>query len=156
MSDSDSLYWERIKKFGFFSMVFPLVLLLAGVILERKEFTGLVENYDVGLARIVQYIFFGMGVLIFFFCDGIADFFGSRLFVRDDKTRLQENMSSYVAYTFIMLWLLNMISIFGFIGYIMCSNISWLVIFVALNFSLQTRYFPSESRFNKLIEFVRK
>ncbi|HNS33446.1 MAG TPA: hypothetical protein PKN36_10835 [bacterium] len=155
MSGSEK-YWDKIKKFGFFSMIFPVVLLIAGTILERKGFKGMVENYDTGMARIVQYIFFGIGVFIFFFCDAIADFFANKLFVKNDDTRLQENLSSYFAYIFIVLWLLNMISVFGFIGYIMCSNIIWLALFIILNFVLQTRYFPSESRFKKLIESVKK
>jgi len=156
LSSGNQTYWDRMKKFAFFSMVLPFVLLLSGIILEKQGFTGLVKNYDEGLARIFQYIIFGMGVLIFFFCEGLGDFFANRLFVRNDKTRLQENLSSYFAYTFLMLWMLNMISIFGFVGYLMCSNISWLTIFAILNFSLQTRYFPSEARFNKLIEFTGK
>ena len=148
-------YWNKIKNFGIFSMVIPLLILLISLVLERKGFVGLVENYDVGMARIVQYILFAIGVLIFFFCDSIANFFANKLFVKDNS-RLQENKTSYFAYTFIVMWLLNMISILGFIGYMMCSNISWLVLFVILNFSIQIRFFPSEKRFKKLIEIVTK
>ncbi|MCK9266205.1 hypothetical protein M0P98_04900 [bacterium] len=152
----DTKYWSRIKKFGYFSMFPPFLLFFLGIYLEKHNFIGLVEGYDIGMARIAQYILFGIGVLIVFFNDGISEFFASRLFVQNDDSRLDENKSSYFAYIFIMLFLLNMISILGFIGYIICSNISWLVLFVILNISLQMKYLPSVKRFEKLIQSIKK
>ncbi len=154
--DGSEKYWDRLRTFGLFSSAVPLLLLAAGAIMEKNGFRGMIENYDQGMARIVQYIFFGIGVLIFFFCDSISDFFSNKLFVKNDNTRIQENKSSYFAYVFIVMWLLNVISFFGFIGYLMCSNISWLTLFVILNLALHTRYFPSEARFKKLTGSVKK
>ncbi len=155
MEDTRSLSFGRIKKLGVLSIAFPLIILAAGIILSEKGLTALVEDYDRGMARIVQYLLFGIGIIIFFFCDGISDFFTQRLFVRD-RRRDDENFSSYFAYTFIVLWLLNMISVMGFFGFLICGNLTWLTVFVLLNLSLQIRYFPSQGKFKKLLEAVKK
>jgi len=155
MEDKNSFSFGGIKKLGVLSIAFPLIMLAAGIILSKRGLTALVEDYDQGIARIVQYILFGIGMVIFFFCDGISDFFTQRLFVRD-RGRDGENFSSYFAYTFIVLWLLNMISVMGFFGFLISGNLTWLTVFVLLNLSLQIRYFPSHGKFNKLIEAVKK
>lgn len=147
-------FWVKIKYISSLFMLLPIILVLVGIFLQNKGFTGIIKSYDVGMARIVQYILFGIGVIIFFFCDNISEFFSNKLFVKDDDSRLEENMSSYFAYIFIIMWLLNLISIFGFIGYLMCSNITWLILFAALNFFLQIRFRPSEKKFKKLISSV--
>lgn len=155
MENSNDKYWNRLKQLGVFSTVFPLMILFMSVLLSSKGLTGLVEDYEQGMARIVQYILFAIGVAIFFFCDGISDFFAHRLFV-SDKHREQENLSSYFAYVFIILWLLNMISVMGFIGFLISGNFMWLTVFVILTLSLQMKYFPSQGRFKKLTELVKK
>jgi len=155
MNNSDEKHWSRIRQLGIFSMVFPFVIFFVSVMLSSRGLTGLVKNYEEGTARIVQYILFALGVVIFFFCDGISDFFAHRLFV-SDKEREKENLSSYFAYIFIILWLLNMISVTGFAGFLICGNITWLTVFVILTLSLQMRYFPSSKRFEKLVELAGK
>ncbi len=136
-------------------MVFPLIILITSILLAEKGLPALIENYEQGMARIIQYILFAIGVLIFFFCDGISDFFTHRLFA-SGKQREQENLSSYFAYVFIIMWMLNMISVTGFMGFLICRNLTWLTVFVILNLSLQMKYFPSEGRFKKLLELIEK
>ncbi|MBN1445042.1 MAG: hypothetical protein JW957_02915 [Candidatus Omnitrophica bacterium] len=155
MKNTNSFSFDRIKKLGVFSTAFPFIILAAGILVSRKGMPALVDDYDQGIARILQYVLFGIGVVIFFFCDGISDFFTQRLFVRDGQ-RNEENLSSYFAYTFIMLWLLNTISVMGFFGFLICGNLTWLTVFVLLNLSLQIRYFPSQGKFNRLLETVKK
>jgi len=155
MEDKNSLSFGRIKKLGILSIAFTLIILVTGIILSKKGLPALVEDYDQGIARIVQYILFGIGIVIFFFCDGISDFFTQRLFVWDER-RERENFSSYFAYTFIVLWLLNMISVMGFFGFLICGNLTWLTVFVLLNLSLQIRYFPSQGKFDRLLKTVKK
>jgi len=155
VENKEHLYWSKIRRLGIFSAAFPLIIFVVAVTLYRKGMPPLIVDYSEGMARILQYLLFGIGVAIFFFCDAISDFFANRLFVKD-RQREKENLSSYFAYTFITLWLLNMISTLGFVGFLICGNLTWLTVFVILNFSLQTRYFPSEGRFNKLVETVKK
>ncbi len=155
MENPNDRYWGKIKNLGVFSMVFPLIILIVSILLLKKGLPELVDNYEQGMARILQYILFTIGVLIFFFCDGLSDFFTRRLFVAD-RQREQENLSSYFAYVFIIMWMLNMISLSGFVGFLICRNLTWLTVFVILNLSLQMKYFPSERRFKKLLELVKK
>ncbi len=155
MSNPDNRYWKKIGQLGIFSMVFPFLIMFAGIILANRVSDGLVKNYEQGAARIVQYVLFAIGIMIFFFCDGISDFFANRLFVAD-RQRKDENLSSYFAYVFILMWLLNMISVMGFVGFLICGNLTWLALFVILTLSLQMRYFPSRKRFEKLIELAEK
>jgi hypothetical protein len=155
MENSNDGYWGKIKNLGIFSMGFPLIILIAGILLAKKGLPALVENYEQGMIRIIQYILFAIGVLIFFFCDGISDFFAHRLFAAG-KQREQENLSSYFAYVFIIMWMLNMISVAGFIGFLICRNLTWLTVFVILTLSIQMKYFPSEGRFKRLLELGKK
>lgn len=151
MENTDGKYWEKIKRFAFLSGAFPLLALIAAILLQRSGFEHMVESYDEGMARVIQYVLFFMGVLAFFFCEGISDFLIDKLFVKDDKKMHDENLSSYFAYTFLMLWILNMISVSGFFGFLISGNITWLAVFVILNISLQFKYFPSKARFNHLL-----
>ena len=155
MDTNNHKYWDRIKSMGIAAMVFPLIIMVAGIILSQKGLTGMVEGYEEGLARIVQYILFAIGIALFFFCDGISDFFAQRLLV-NDRQREQENLSSYLAYVFIMLGLLDMISVMGFVGLLISGNLTWMTVFVILTLSLQMRYFPSEGRLRKLLERVKE
>jgi len=155
MENFNDRYWDKIRNLGIFSMAFPLIILIASILLLKKGLPELVDNYEQGMARIAQYILFAIGVLIFFFCDGISDFFAQRLFAAG-KQREQENLSSYFAYVFIIMWMLNIISLSGFMGFLICRNLTWLTVFVILNLSLQMKYFPSSRRFEKLLELVKE
>ena len=155
MENNEERYWDKIKRFAVFSGAFPAIVIIGSLLLQRAGFEHMVESYEEGLARTIQYILFALGIIIFFFCEGLSDFFIDKLFLKDDKNNHSENLSSYFAYTFLMLWLLNIISILGFFGFLISGNITWLAIFVILNMSLQLKYFPSENRLNKLLENIK-
>lgn len=146
--DRDNFLWRNIKISGLVSFMFPVLLMIVGTLMSNNGFTGTVKNYEEGLARFVQYGLFAIGAGIFFFCDGISDFFARRFFAKRNK----ENFTYYGSYTLLILWLLNIISITGFIGFLICGNISWLAVFVILNLSIGVRYLPSRKRMKKLIE----
>jgi len=141
--EKDAL-WKKIKVSGIISFIFPLLLLISGIVLSRNNFTGMVENYEEGAARFVQYILFSIGAGIFFFCDGISDFFLKRFLKKGNKETL------YLSYVLSSLWLLNIISITGFLGFLICGNFSWLTVFVILNISMGIKYLPSHKRMQKM------
>lgn len=137
------------------SVVFPFILVGVAYFLKKNGFKCLISDYEKGSARIIQYILFFIGVAIFFFCDGISDFLAKKIFIKgDDKKVEEENISSYFAYTIIMLWILNIITITGFIGFLICGNISWLVVFLLLNISMVYKYFPSRARFEDILKKI--
>lgn len=140
--------WKRIQIVGALSFLIPLVLLLCGILMKTKGFAGLVENYEEGVARFLQYGLFAIGAGIFFFCDGISDF----LFKRISKRNNKDNLTFYLSYILLTIWLLNIISITAFLGFLICGNISWLTVFVILNLSIGIKYLPSQKRMKKLIE----
>ncbi|MCM8761742.1 MAG: hypothetical protein NC905_07710 [Candidatus Omnitrophica bacterium] len=146
--NKDTHLWKNIKISGTISFMFPLLLMIIGIVLSRNGFTGLVKNYEEGAVRFVQYILFAIGAGIFFFCDGISDFFYKRVSLKDikDKTFL------YLIYILFIMGLLDIISITGFIGFLICGNISWLAVFVILNLSIGIKYFPSRKKMQRLIE----
>jgi len=149
--EKDTL-WRKIKVSGILSFVFPLFLLILGMALSRNGFKGTVENYEEGAVRIVQYILFAIGAGIFFFCDGISDFFLRRFIKKGNK----ETFSIYLLYVLSTLWLLNIISITGFLGFLICGNFSWLTVFVILNISIGIKYLPSHKRMQKILEGIKK
>ena len=140
------------------AVIFPFILLIIAYYMKRNGFKYLIPDYEKGSARILQYILFFIGVAIFFFCDGISDFIANRLFIKNekqDKEIEKENISSYFTYTLVMLWLLNLITITGFIGFLICGNISWLSVFLLLNISMVYKYFPSQRKYINLIGKVK-
>jgi len=151
--DNDRFKILRYISFG--SVIFPFILLVIAYYMKQNGFKYLVPNYEKGNARILQYILFFIGVAIFFFCDGISDFIANRLFIKNekqDKEVEKENISSYFTYTLVILWLLDLITITGFIGFLVCGNISWLSVFLLLNISMVYKYFPSQRKYENLIE----
>jgi len=141
------------------AVIFPVVLLVIAYYMKQHGFKYLIPDYEKGNARILQYILFFIGVAIFFFCDGISDFVANRLFIKNEKQNKEvekENTSSYFIYTLVMLWFLNLITITGFIGFLICGNISWLSVFLLLNISMAYKYFPSQRKYKSLIEKVRE
>ncbi len=140
------------------AVIFPFILLIIAYYMKRNGFKYLISDYEKGSARILQYILFFIGVAIFFFCDGISDFIANRLFIKNekqDKKIEKENISSYFTYTLVMLWLLDLITITGFIGFLICGNISWLSVFLLLNISMVYKYFPSQRKYINLIGKVK-
>lgn len=146
--DKDNYLWKNIKISGTVSFIFPLLLMIIGIILSKNGFTGTVKNYEEGAARFFQYTLFAIGAGIFFFCDGISDFFYKRLFSKDNK----DKTFLYLLYVLFTMGLLEIISITGFIGFLICGNISWLTVFVILNLSIGIKYFPSRKKMQRLIE----
>ena len=148
-------YWKKLRWIGISLIITPLILFFIGYILENGNFNPIVENFEKGMARILQYVLFGFGVVIFFFCDGISDFFSKKLFVsvkgKFEEEEIKKNLLGYTSYTFVMMSIINMISIFGFIGFLICGNLTWLFVFVLLNFSIQFKYRPSPSRLQFLL-----
>jgi len=136
------------------SVLFPFALLIIAYYMKQQGFKYLIPDYEKGSARMLQYILFFIGVVIFFFCDGISDFIANKLFIKNekqDKEIEKENISSYFTYTLVVLWLLNLITITGFIGFLICGNMSWLSVFLLLNISMVYKYFPSQRKYENLI-----
>ena len=133
--------YNRFKKLRYISVgtiIFPFILSIVAYCMKQEGFKYLVPDYEKGSARILQYILFFIGVAIFFFCDGISDFIANRLFIKNekqDKEVEKENISSYFTYTLVMLWLLNLITITGFIGFLICGNITWLFVFLPVSYT---------------------
>ncbi|MCX8082530.1 MAG: hypothetical protein N3D17_03930 [bacterium] len=144
--EKNNLLWRNIKISGIISFITPFLLLIVGVILHKNGFTGIVENYEEGPAKFIQYVLFATGAGIFFFCDGISDFFSKRL-----SSAVKDTTHFYLLYVLFTIWLLNIISITGFMGFLICGNISWMVVFIILNLSIGIRYLPSQRRMQKLI-----
>jgi len=154
MEKIENAKFKILRYISIGSVLFPCILLMIAYYMKQHGFKYLVPDYEKGSARILQYILFFIGVAIFFFCDGISDFFANRLFIKgkkQDKEIEKENISSYFIYTLIMLWLLNLITITGFIGFLICGNISWLSVFLLLNVSMFYKYFPSQRKYKNLI-----
>ena len=146
---------------GVFQMCFPVVLFLIGYFMSKSGFHGKVSNYDEGLARIIQYIFFFLGVGIFFVCDGISTFISRRLIPYrgselNEESKVEENFKGYSTYVVVMMEMLNLITIFGFLGFLICGNLTWLGVFALLNISMLFKYFPSPSRFSFILTQMRK
>jgi len=131
-------------------LLFPLFLILIGKILILKNFSSLVENYEEERMKIVQSFFYFLGLAIFFFCNGFSDFVSKKLFL--NKKNIDEKINSYYNYTFIMLSFLNLISVSGFIGFLICGNFAWLTTFSIINFLSLFSYFPTEKRFKSKVE----
>ena len=149
-------YWRRLKNISMGMMALPVLLLIVAFFLREHGFSGSVEEYDRGVATIVQYILFIIGALIFFFGDGIANFIGGRLipYGRDEldgEEKVREDFQGYMAYTFIVMDLMNLIVILGFVGFLICGNFTWLVVFFLAGFFLLFKYIPSPGRFERLL-----
>jgi len=130
--------------------LFPLLLILIGKILISKNFVPLVENYEEERMKIIQAFLYFLGLGIFFFCNGFSDFISKKLFL--NKKEMSEKINSYYSYTFIMLTFLNLISICGFVGFLICGNFAWLATFSIINFLTLFSYFPTQKRFKNKIE----
>jgi len=148
---NNSCVWKKVRITGVLSYLFPLILLVIGIILAKQGFAGMVKNYEEGTARFVQYLLFAIGIVIFFFSDSVSDFLQKRIFVKDSENKPQ----FYMSYILLSLWLLNIIAITGFIGFLICGNIYWLSVFVILNLAIGIKYIPSQKKMVKLITKVK-
>lgn len=142
--------WIKIKIAGFASLFFPIFLVLIGKILISEGFSHLVPNYEEGKYRVIQEILYFLGLGIFFFCNGVSDFISKRILRREKMDEIKK-LNAYFLYTVFMLEFLNLISICGFIGFLICGNFPWLVVFAIINFLTQFSYFPTQKRFSKFI-----
>jgi len=149
-------YWMKLRIIGISLWIFPLILLLTGYFFKKNGFTGVVKSYEEGAFRFIQYIFFFSGIGIVFFCDSISNFFAKIFFSSIEKGNKNEGKLArgYSSYTIILMAFFNFIGSCGFIGFSICGNFTWLVIFIVLNFSLLFRYFPSYERFSNLISQI--
>ncbi|MGI6595979.1 MAG: hypothetical protein ACOX1Z_04755 [Candidatus Ratteibacteria bacterium] len=148
---NNSCVWKKIRITGDISYLFPLILLVIGIIMAKQGFAGMVKNYEEGTARFIQYLLFAIGIAIFFFSDSVSDFLQKRIFVKDSDNKPQ----FYMSYILLSLWLLNIIAITGFTGFLICGNIYWLSVFVILNLAIGIKYVPSQKKMAKLITKVK-
>ena len=149
-------YCFQIKLIGLFQFFFPIILFLIGYFMKRCGFHGKVLDYDKGIARIIQYIFFFLGVGILFFCDNISHFISNKLIPYknielDEEAKIEENLKGYSTYVLVMMGTLNLVTVFGFLGFLICGNFTWLTVFAILNILALFKYFPSYSRFSFLL-----
>ena len=144
-------YWLQIRLVGFALLIEPLILFGLGYVLLQNGFQAAVPNYDEGAARYAQYALFAFGVAIFFFCDGISSFLARKLLSASQSAPRPgefrpENLVGYMSYTFVMMSLLNLISLTGFIGFLICANLTWLGLFALLDIGIKFKYYPSPRR----------
>lgn len=161
VSESENkAYWVRVRAVGFSLLISPVILFVVGYLLHRSGFRPLVQNYEEGIARMVQYVLFGIGVGIFLFCDGVSNFLAQRLFASQgfsgSKEGSKDNLAGYLTYVVVMMSLLNVIGIMGFLGFLICANIAWLTVFVLLDISIEFKYFPSAARFHHLLSLLKQ
>jgi len=150
MEEKEKIRMRNLKFFVIPLFLFPLIIVLVGKILLLGNFLPIVENYEEEKIKIVQMFLYFLGIGIFFFCNGFSDFISKRLFLNKKET--MEKVNSYYAYTITMFGFLNLISICGFIGFLICRNFAWLVTFSIINFGSIFPYFPTEKRFKNKIE----
>ena len=143
--------FRNLQIFSFLSILFPLILLLTAKLMQKNGFTSIVEEYEKGAARIIQYILYFLGASIMFGGDTVSDFVAKKVF-KERKTKNKETFPLYFTYTLSMIWFTNLIGISGFIGFLICGNFSWLGLFVLINIPLQIRYIPTYARYKKLCE----
>ncbi|NLG11703.1 MAG: hypothetical protein GX554_01530, partial [Elusimicrobia bacterium] len=70
---NNSCVWKKVRITGVLSYLFPLILLVIGIIMAKQGFAGMVKNYEEGTARLIQYLLFAIGIAIFFFSDSVSD-----------------------------------------------------------------------------------
>ncbi|MCM8768970.1 MAG: hypothetical protein NC911_04740 [Candidatus Omnitrophica bacterium] len=139
----------------------PVFLGAIGYLLKQHGWPPLVPNYEEGVTRFIQYFLFAIGVGIFFFCDGLAGFIGRRVLPKSllgtsDSWEAGKLLRGYSRYTVMVQVMMDLISISGFLGFLICSNLTWLVVFVILQLSIQWRFWPSAKRLVHLIKTLRQ
>ncbi|MCM8819037.1 MAG: hypothetical protein NC915_06155 [Candidatus Omnitrophica bacterium] len=139
----------KIKVIPFF--LFPIILVIVGKVFVFKNYVPLIKDYERENIKFLMGFLYFVGLGIFFFCNGFSDFISKKLFL--NKNQLDEKLKIYYIYTVIMLSFLNLISITGFLGFLICGNFAWLATFSIINFFSLFSYFPTEKRFNKKLEF---
>lgn len=140
----------RVKIIPFF--LSPIILVIVGRFLTLKNYVPLVKDYETEKFKFLMSSLYFVGLGIFFFCNGFSDFISKKLFL--NKNELNEKIKAYYTYTIIMLSFLNLISITGFLGFLICGNFAWLSTFSIINFLSLFSYLPTEKRFNKKLEFL--
>lgn len=140
----------KIKLISFASLLFPAFLVIIGRVLILNNFSHLVSNYEEEKFKIIQGILYFLGLGIFFFCNGFSDFISKKILKRKLVDEL-EKLHGYFLYTVLMLEFLNLISISGFIGFLICGNFAWLATFSIINFFTEFSYFPTWKRFLRFI-----
>lgn len=148
--------WTALRIVGWALLAAPPAVLGAGYAIGRSGAGPMVPDYDEGAARAVQYVLFGLGVVIFLFADSISNFMAPRLLGRARKASAAaapdpDVMAGYMAYTVVMMGFIEAIAIFGLVGFLICGNFTWLTVFVALSLGLQWRYLPSPARLERLL-----
>ena len=145
---------EMKIKASLFFMV-PLLYVFIGKILLLKNFVHIVSNFEDEKIKVFLAFLYFFGLGIFFFCNGFSDFISKKLFLNKKKD-INEGIKSYYIYTVIMLSFLNLISLSGFIGFLICGNFAWLTTFAIINFLSLFSYFPTEKRFKSKIDMFSK
>lgn len=138
----------KMKVSAFF--IFPLIMIIFGKILIQENVVPLVKNYEDERMKIIQAFLYFLGLGVFFFCGGFSDFISKKIFF--NKNSLEEKMDGYYAYTILMFCFLELITISGFAGFLICGNFAWLGTFAIINFFSLFPYFPTEKRFSQKIE----
>ncbi|HDD65059.1 MAG TPA: hypothetical protein ENF61_02985, partial [Firmicutes bacterium] len=81
--------FRNLQIFSFLSILFPLILLLTAKLMQKNGFTSIVEEYEKGVARIIQYILYFLGASIMFGGDTVSDFVAKKIF-KERKTKNKE------------------------------------------------------------------
>ncbi|MFN4226902.1 MAG: hypothetical protein ACK4F0_02015 [Candidatus Ratteibacteria bacterium] len=142
---------RKIKIVSVLFSLFPLLLILIGKIMVLNGFSHFVVNYEENeRVKIILNTFYLLGLGIFFFCGGFSDCISKKLF--SHKKDNSEKDQAYFLYIILIFSFLNIISICGFIGFLICGNFAWLVTFSLINFLSLFSYFPTQKRYKKKIE----
>ncbi|MCX7917752.1 MAG: hypothetical protein N2589_06485 [bacterium] len=139
-----------IKKWAIILLVFPILMVLIGKILILNGFSQIVSNYENENTKLIMKFLYLLGLGIFFICGGFSDKISKKLF--SSKRDLSEQKKAYFYYIIYMFSFINIISICGFMGFLICGNFVWLATFSLINFLSLLSYFPTEKRFVKKIE----
>ncbi len=161
VKQKESFNWGTLRIISSFFFLSAVVLAVIGYLLKQQNFSPLVPDYEEGPVRFIQYFLFSVGVGIFFFCDGISTFLARHIFSRVSPTGGQSGttgklFSAYFRHTVIMQAMLDLISLTGFAGFLICSNLTWLMVFVLLQLSIQWRFWPTQARLERLLESLQK
>lgn len=143
---------KKIIFTSIFLILVPIFFVILGKIMINFGFKHLVLNYELEFYKKIMAVLYFIGLGAFFLCSNLSEFLEKKLF--SNKRNQEELQKKYFIYTLIMLSFLDITSLCGFIGFLICGNFSWLVTFSLVNLLSVFSYFPTTKRFHKKISTI--
>ncbi|MCM8771471.1 MAG: hypothetical protein NC926_10855 [Candidatus Omnitrophica bacterium] len=151
MENSKSNFsFKKIKGRAIPFFLFPILITILGKFLDLHKYVPITQNYETEILKNFMKFLYFLGLGIFFFCNGFSDYISKKIFSK--KSDYYEKIRGYYFYTLIMLSFINLISVSGFLGFLICGNFSWLATFSIINFLTLFSYFPSQKKFKHKFE----